>query len=326
MLGEAQFALEGGGGAGRTADPCIDHQQVDGIGTDVENSQTHAGNVLRRVARHILMGMPEILLPFPRTFVEFADPDNAEQVFRCDLTWLTSRWRCLFGDGCPGIYAERPDDGCCTLGAHFADADDERRVGAAAARLTSTTWEYAESARTGGWAEVEDPDGVTPGEEPERKTRVVDGACIFLNRPGFAGGAGCALHALALREGRPLPETKPDVCWQLPLRRQYRTVDRGDETSYLEITIGEYVRAGWGSGGHDLDWYCTSHTDAHTASEPVYRSNAAELTELMGASGYAELVAHCEQFEAAPGRTRHPATAAGESGDDRHDDDTGARS
>ena len=25
----------------------------------------------------------------------------------------------------------------------------------------------------------------------QRKTRVVDGACIFLNRPGFPGGAGC---------------------------------------------------------------------------------------------------------------------------------------
>lgn len=254
------------------------------------------------------MGMPEILLPFPRTFVEFVDPDNDGQVFRCDLTWLTSRWQCIFGRGCPGIYASRPDDGCCSLGAHFADADDESRVAAAAARLTPETWEYAGSAATSGWVVTEDLEHVPEGGTPDRKTRVVDGACIFLNRPGFAGGAGCALHALARREGRGLPETKPDVCWQLPLRRQYRTVDRGDETSYLEITLGEYVRAGWGSGGHDLDWYCTSNTQAHTAPEPVYVTNAAELTELMGAAAYAELVTHCADFEALAGRTRHPAS------------------
>jgi GNAT superfamily N-acetyltransferase len=39
----------------------------------------------------------------------------------------------------------------------------------------------------------------------------VAGACIFLNRPGFPGGAGCALHTLALREGRePLLPTLED--------------------------------------------------------------------------------------------------------------------
>ncbi|WP_432558643.1 hypothetical protein [Granulicoccus sp. GXG6511] len=252
--------------------------------------------------------MPEILTPFARTFVEFPDPDGAEQVFRCDLTWLTSRWRCLFGQGCPGIYADRPDDGCCTHGAHFADADDERRVGAAAERLTPETWEHADAAAADGWAELEAAEHLAKGETPDRKTRVIDGACIFLNRVGFAGGYGCALHALAVREGKPITETKPDVCWQLPIRRQYRHVDRGDGTTYLEVTIGEYVRAGWGSGGHDLDWYCTSNTDAHTAAEPVYRTNAAELTELIGAAAYAELVTHCEEFEASGRTTGHPAS------------------
>ena len=33
-------------------------------------------------------------------------------------------------------------------------------------------------------------------------TRLVDGACIFLNRPGFATGPGCALHQVALARGR----------------------------------------------------------------------------------------------------------------------------
>ena len=70
----------------------------------------------------------ETALDTARTWVEFADPAEPNQRLRCDLTWLTSRWRCLFGTGCPGIYAERPDDGCCTLGAHFTGADDVERV------------------------------------------------------------------------------------------------------------------------------------------------------------------------------------------------------
>ena len=50
--------------------------------------------------------MPEVDLVFPRAFVEFVDPADEEQVFRCDLTWLTSGYTCIFGQGCKGIYAD----------------------------------------------------------------------------------------------------------------------------------------------------------------------------------------------------------------------------
>jgi hypothetical protein len=254
----------------------------------------------------------------PRLWVEFPDPDGpcgdgpaqAEQVFRCDLTWLTSSWRCIYGQGCAGIYADRPDDGCCTLGAHFADSADRKRVAAAVKRLTPQQWQYATEGREGGW-HARDGDGA-------RTTRVVDGACIFLNRPGFgpgefADGAGCALHRLALEEGSHPTTTKPDVCWQLPLRRSYRTVERPDGTSFLEVTVGEYDRAGWGAGGHDLDWYCSSNPAAHTGREPVYLSLRAELVALIGQKAYDVLAGHCEQLLASRRSltlTLHPATAA----------------
>ena len=229
--------------------------------------------------------MPEVDLVFPRAWIEFQDPADEEQVFRCDLTWLTSSWTCIFGRGCQGIYAGRPDDGCCTLGAHFSDDDDEKRVSGWVDKLTAEEWEFRKPGRKR-WTET-DSDGA-------RKTRVHKGACIFLNRPGFAAGAGCALHTLALRKGVHFVETKPDVCWQLPIRRTFRTVELPDESSYLEISIGEYDRRGWGSGGHDLDWYCSGNTEAHVGVEPVYISNEAELTELMGRPAYDELVEHCE--------------------------------
>ncbi len=252
--------------------------------------------------------MPEVLLPFPRAFVEFVDPGDADTVYRCDLTWLTSRWACIFGQGCPGIYADRPHDGCCTLGAHFADAADEKRVAKAARRLTRSQWQYKKQAKADGWVELEGPETVAEGEEPARKTRVVDGACIFLNRPGFAAGEGCALHLLALEEGRDFLETKPDVCWQLPIRRQFRDVTRADQTTYSEVTIGEYGREGWGPGGHDLDWYCTANTEAHLGRRGVYEENRPELVALMGVPAYELLAEMCRDFDRRPGRSmRHPA-------------------
>ncbi|MDQ3104722.1 MAG: hypothetical protein M3Q87_05805 [Actinomycetota bacterium] len=249
--------------------------------------------------------MPEVSVEAPRAWVEFTDPANDGQVLRCDLTWLTSRYGCIFGDGCPGIYTGRPDDGCCTLGAHFADKADEKRVGKAMKRLTADEWQLRREGRKGGWVEVDD--------EGERKTRVVDGACIFLNRPGFAGGTGCALHAWALTHDVEPLTTKPDVCWQLPIRRRYRDVDRGDGTSYLEITIEEYARSGWGPGGHDLDWYCSSNTEAHVSRHPLYVTSSPELVELMGQQAYDVLVPLCEEHLARKDAlTLHPATTARE--------------
>ena len=138
--------------------------------------------------------VPEVSLDFPRAWVEFTDPADSDQVFRCDLTWLTSNWSCIFGGGCQGIYKGRPNDGCCTLGAHFSDADDEKRVKKYVKELGKDDWQFRKEGRGNGWVETDD--------EGERKTRVWEGACIFLNRPGFEGGAGCALHGLALKQRR----------------------------------------------------------------------------------------------------------------------------
>lgn len=242
----------------------------------------------------------EFDLNFAREWVEFPDPADDEQVFRCDLTWLTSRWNCIFDRGCQGIAPGRAADGCCTLGAHFTDEDDEARVLGHAARLTPQTWQYHGIGTAEGV--------VTEDEDGERLTRLVDDACVFLNRPGFPGGPGCALHTLALREGREPLETKPDVCWQLPIRRSYEWVDRPDDTRVLVISIAEYDRRGWGPGGHDLHWWCTSASSAHGAGEPLYVAYRAELVELMGEGGYERLVELCDaRLAAATPVAPHPA-------------------
>lgn len=226
-------------------------------------------------------------IDFARAWVEFPDPADEEQVFRCDLTWLTSRWNCVFGSGCQGIQAGRADDGCCTLGAHFSDEEDEERVAGFVERLTPDIWQHHEVGTDSGWVQEDENDG-------ERQTRRWNGSCIFQNRPGFEGGAGCSLHILALREGREPLETKPDVCWQLPVRRTYDWIERPDDSQILQVSIGEYDRRGWGPGGHDLHWWCTSATSAHGAGDPVYVSYRPELIELMGKAGYERLVELCE--------------------------------
>jgi hypothetical protein len=79
------------------------------------------------------------------------------------------------------------------------------------------------------------------------------------------------------------------VCWQLPIRREQEWVDRADGTRVLVSSITEFDRRGWGEGGHDLHWWCTSSPDAHTGGEPLYVSYAPELTALIGTEAYTEL-------------------------------------
>jgi len=263
----------------------------------------------------------ETPLDTSRTWVELPDPEwdpetspeGPLRVFRVDLTWLTSSWTCIFGRGCPGIYRDHPDDGCCTMGAHFTDADDEERVAGFVDLLGPEDWQRrpdGASVAREAWVEVD--------EDGDRKTRrAPGGACVLLNDPGFPGGAGCALHHLAARLGRSYVETKPDVCWQLPLRRSYRDVERPDGTSYQEVTIAEFDRRGWGPGGHDLDWYCTGAPEAHVGAQPMYLSSRDELVELVGERAYEAIAARCAELVGARRLlplTVHPATRAAEAG------------
>ena len=191
--------------------------------------------------------MPEVDLVFPRAFVEFVDPADEEQVFRCDLTWLTSGYTCIFGQGCQGIYADSPDVGCCTLGAHFGDEDDEQRVAAYVAQLTPEQWQFHPQ-RAGARPTTGSRPTTTASARPSPSSTTASRRASSTTAPTSATGAGCALHGLALEQGRNPLETKPDVCWQLPIRRTFRNVERQDGTSYTEVSIGEYDRRGWGPG------------------------------------------------------------------------------
>ncbi len=255
--------------------------------------------------------MPEIDDSFPRAWIEFEDPADTTQRIRADLTWLTSRWQCIYGQGCQSIDSDIPHGGCCTFGAHLADEDDEKRVAGFVAQLTDADWELrpeitgAESPHHAVGVQsfgedvspISDSDWVETDSDGERKTRSVGGACVFLNGADFAAGPGCALHVLAERLGESHVLTKPDVCWQLPIRRDYETSQRADGVETSIVVITEYVRGMWGEGGHDLDWYCSSNTEAHTAKEAVYRNSRAELVAMVGDEAYELLAKYCADHE-----------------------------
>jgi hypothetical protein len=228
-------------------------------------------------------------------WVSFEDPED-DRTWVFDLTFLVSSWTCIYGHGCQGVLtgpAEQLAQGCCSYGAHFIDDHDLADVSEAADRLTARQWQFRAKAKRGGF--LADEDGV-------RTTRIVEGACIFLNRPGFAGGTGCALHIGALDAGeRPL-DWKPDVCWQLPLRLEEKTDEHGHVTSFVR----EWKRRDWGEGGYEFHWWCTDAPDAFRGTKPVYRYLRDELVELVGQPVYDRLVA---QIKARPKRSflPHPA-------------------
>ncbi len=217
----------------------------------------------------------------PHDWVSFTDDDGDTWLF--DATFLCSRWTCIFGRGCRGVLdadATELEQGCCSYGAHFADAADRSRVKAATRRLTDEQWQYrGEAKRLGGAIHRDDGAWVT---------RLVDGACIFLNRPDFPGGAGCALHRAALEVGeRPL-DWKPEVCWQLPLRLTATTDENGRTTR----TLREWQRRDWGEGGLEFHWWCTESHEAFVGDRPVYEELADEIIELVGPEPYRWFVEH----------------------------------
>lgn len=198
-------------------------------------------------------------------FEEFTDPVDGTR-WRVDVGFLGSSWTCIWGQGCRGILdepAEHLQQGCCSVGAELLDEDEAKLLAALAATIDDERFEHAEYAKRHGIFR----------DEARDHTAVVDGACVFLNRPGFEGGPGCALHLQALADGdRPL-DVKPAVCWQLPLK-----VDDGADGTRV---LRRWQRSDWGPTAR-LAWCCTEEPEAFVGERTAAEDLAAELAALVG--------------------------------------------
>jgi hypothetical protein len=216
------------------------------------------------------------LPPLDDTSLEVIEGDD-DTIWRFDRAFLTSNWTCIWGRGCLGILDEPAEDlgqGCCSVGAELGDTDEAMMISALGAMLEPGRFQFHAEAEAGGVL-----------NDTRTNTRLVDGACIFLNRPGFAGGAGCALHLAALDAGEPPLEWKPSVCWQLPIRIDWLDLGDGRE----QATVRRWTRPDWGDEGATMAWCCTEGERAYVGDRPVVESLEEELTDVVGAAVYVEL-------------------------------------
>ncbi|MSO60252.1 MAG: hypothetical protein EXQ63_07995 [Ilumatobacteraceae bacterium] len=208
----------------------------------------------------------------------YTDIDAGDTVWRFDTDFLQSRWTCIWGRGCKGIESEVNTEngrGCCSLGAELDGIDEALNLSAAAAMTPQHLFEHhAEAALHGVFA-----------DDSKTATRVVDGACIFLNRPGFAGGAGCSLQLAAAYFDEPIAQWKPSVCWQLPVKVDWEMGDDDVEVA----TVRGWTRQDWGDHGSKMAWCCTESADAYIGEEPVVDSLRQELTHIVGQAVYVRL-------------------------------------
>jgi len=216
--------------------------------------------------------------------------DDAEEIvdgdtlWRFDTSFLRSNWTCIWGRGCQGILpeaAEHLGHGCCSIGAELDGEEEAMTISALAATLDPSRFQHhAQAGECGVF-----------GDETRSTTRVVDGACIFLNRPGFSGGAGCALHLEAVHSGESPMVWKPSVCWQLPVKVDWEEAEDGTETA----TLRGWERRDWGAEGETMAWCCTEGTRAYVGDRPVVESLGEELEAIVGPTVYVELRRRLDQ-------------------------------
>lgn len=205
--------------------------------------------------------------------MEFADPVDGT-IWHIDAEFLTSNWTCIWGKGCKGILpepAEHLNQGCCSHGAQFLDDEEAMNTGALAMTLDPARFQFHAEAAASGIYE----------DESRTLTRVVDGACIFHNRPGFTGGEGCALHLAATDAGESPTTWKPSVCWQLPLRAE--TQEDGSKV------LRHWARTDWDDEKSTIAWCCTEEPEAYVGDVSVIESLQEELTAMVGPEVYVEI-------------------------------------
>ena len=205
---------------------------------------------------------------------------DGETIWTFDREFMESNWTCIWGQGCHGIEKEKDAAsqlGCCSVGAQFTGEEEAMFVAAMASMVDPKHMQFSNEAQDGGVFNAD-----------RTNTRVIEGGCIFLNRPGFSGGAGCSLDLAAAEAGESRLDWKPSVCWELPSHIDWKPIDNKLERA----TVRAWRREDWGDDGDTMAWCCTDRndgTEAFVGTQPVVDYMAEELQNIVGTEVYVEL-------------------------------------
>lgn len=235
-------------------------------------------------------------------WLEFPSATDKEVQWNIHMPFMLSHWNCIFGRGCPGVIfkddsTHQPGKGCCFDGAYINTETEFKRIEGYVAQLTEEDLDaenlavikekgYAYHFTQPGQEDPDDPDIINA------KTRVYKGRCI-LSR---SDGGGCSLLHLAGRQtGKgannvPHTLTMPDVCWQLPIKREHVW---NEELEREVITLYPWDADAWETD--QMEWWCVNDSAAYTSKEPLYITMEQELRVLMGNTDYETLAVECER-------------------------------
>ena len=151
-------------------------------------------------------------------------------------------------------------------------------------------------------------DGTHPGPAHRHPARTVRASSSTTPTSPAAAAAPCTVRRCATAGTR--WSTSPTCAGSCRSAATRSGPSAPDGSKILLTVLAEFDRRGWGEGGHDLHWWCTSSPEAHVGAEPMYRSYGPELTALIGEKAYDKLVELCAAREKSGLVAVHPATAA----------------
>ena len=236
----------------------------------------------------------------PLDWLTFPAPDDPEHHrYRVNVSFLLSNYQCIWGRGCPGLlnHSADPEAACCERGVTFVDEDDFAHVSEMVEQLTPHDCDNIDHVRERGWF-------MRSSSGKPYKTRKLGGSCIFTNRAGGpAGKPGCAFHHLAERQGVHASETKPFICWTLPLNFSHEDPEETEGPRTTIVTA--FTADAWGGtndedekdGRGHMGYWCIDTPDAYRGSSPVYRSLERELRKGMGDAAYERMVELLQEVE-----------------------------
>lgn len=238
--------------------------------------------------------------PGPIEWLTFPAPDDPDRQFRVNVSFFLSNYQCIFGCGCLGSLNKKPDAdyGCCERGVTFIDEDDFDHVAEMVGELTAEDCDNIDHIRTKGWY-------LSSRAGKPYKTRKVGELCIFGNRTGGeAGKPGCAFHHLAARQGKHHTETKPFICWSVPLN--FSSEDPEEPGGRETTIVSAFTADAWGGTDDDeeadgrghMGWWCIDTPDAYRGATPAYQSLEHELRKGIGDAAYdrmAELLSELDR-------------------------------